>query len=193
MDCAKTGQLICKLRKEKDLTQKQVADALGVGNKAVSKWECGLGCPDASLWPELSVILGADIVQILEGEISLNKPDTGNVDKAKFYVCPHCNNVLLSTGTASIFCCGRKVEKLTSFDGGPKIDVEIMDGEYYIKINHPMTRESYVLFAAYVKWDKVFLNRLYPEQEAAVRVPYMPGGKLYVYYSDSGLGVYKIK
>jgi transcriptional regulator with XRE-family HTH domain len=46
MDCVKIGKLIAKLRKEKKLTQKNVADALGVQNKTVSKWECGLGCPD---------------------------------------------------------------------------------------------------------------------------------------------------
>ncbi|HCR83676.1 MAG TPA: XRE family transcriptional regulator, partial [Lachnospiraceae bacterium] len=54
MDCVKIGKLIAKLRKEKNLTQRNIADALGIQNKTVSKWECGLGCPDLSLWPELS-------------------------------------------------------------------------------------------------------------------------------------------
>ena len=61
MDCVKTGRLIAKLRKEKGLTQKNVADALGISNKTISKWETGLGCPDLSLWPDLSTILGAEI------------------------------------------------------------------------------------------------------------------------------------
>ena len=60
MDCVKIGNLIAKLRKEKKLTQRNIADALGIQNKTVSKWECGLGCPDLSLWPELSTILGVD-------------------------------------------------------------------------------------------------------------------------------------
>ena len=42
MDCVKIGNLIAKLRKEKKLTQKNVADALGIQNKTVSKWECGV-------------------------------------------------------------------------------------------------------------------------------------------------------
>lgn len=54
MDCVKIGNLIAKLRKEKKLTQRNIADALGIQNKTVSKWECGLGCPDLSLWPEQS-------------------------------------------------------------------------------------------------------------------------------------------
>lgn len=42
--------------RKKKLTQRNIADALGIQNKTVSKWECGLGCPDLSLWPELSTI-----------------------------------------------------------------------------------------------------------------------------------------
>ncbi len=41
MDCAKVGQLILQLRREKGLTQRQLADTLGISNKTVSKWECG--------------------------------------------------------------------------------------------------------------------------------------------------------
>lgn len=61
LDCAKVGKLILQLRKEKGLTQKNVAEALNISNKTISKWETGMGCPDASLWSELSGILGADI------------------------------------------------------------------------------------------------------------------------------------
>ena len=50
MDCTKVGKLIAHLRKEKGMTQKNLADAIGVLNKTVSKWECGLGCPDLSYW-----------------------------------------------------------------------------------------------------------------------------------------------
>ena len=49
MDKERTGQLITELRKEKGLTQKQLADALNVTDKAVSKWERGLSFPDISM------------------------------------------------------------------------------------------------------------------------------------------------
>ena len=46
MDNTKVGQLILQLRKEKGLTQQQLADRLNISNKAISKWECGHGAPD---------------------------------------------------------------------------------------------------------------------------------------------------
>ena len=54
MDLSKTGKLISELRKEKGLTQKAVAEKLGVCPKTVSKWETGHGFPDISLISELS-------------------------------------------------------------------------------------------------------------------------------------------
>lgn len=194
MDCAKIGRLIAQLRKEKGLTQQNIADALNISNKTVSKWECGLGCPDVALWPELSVIFGADMAQMMEGEITLNRPDGGNIDKIRFYVCPACQNVLVSTGASSIFCCGRKLEQLTPKldENTPHITVEIIDVDYFITIDHEMIRTHYILFAAYVKSDKVFLTRLYPEQSATVRIPYISGGKLYLYCVRHGLTVCSI-
>lgn len=191
MDCAKIGRLISKLRKEKGLTQKNIADALGISNKTVSKWETGLGCPDLSLWPDLSVILGAEITQLMEGEITPNKPDSGNISNIRFYVCPSCGNILVSTGSASIFCCGRKLEHLEiSAEEAPEIKREEIDMDYYITVNHEMTKEHYISFAAYVKSDRIYLNRLYPEQSPSFRIPLTRGGKLYVYCVNHGLFVY---
>ena len=85
MDCVKIGNLISKIRKEKKLTQKQIADALGIQSKTVSKWECGLGCPDLSLWSDLSTILCVDMKQLMEGEIVVKKADIDNADKVKFF------------------------------------------------------------------------------------------------------------
>jgi transcriptional regulator with XRE-family HTH domain len=192
MDCVKIGKLIFKLRKEKNLTQKNIADALGIQSKTVSKWECGLGCPDLSLWPDLSAILGVDMKQMMEGEIIPNKPDSGNIEKVRFYVCPSCGNILVSTGSASIFCCGRQLEYLLPSDASsaPKITVEEMDTDYYATLDHPMTKEHYISFVAAVKNDRVFLNRLYPEQNPTCRIPITIGGKLYVYCIKHGLSVY---
>ena len=67
MDKEKTGQLIAQLRKEKGLTQKQLADALNVTDKAVSKWERGLSFPDISMLEPISEILDISIMEILAG------------------------------------------------------------------------------------------------------------------------------
>ena len=68
MDKEKTGQLITELRKEKGLTQKQLADALNVTDKAVSKWERGLSFPDISMLEPISELLGVSIMELLAGE-----------------------------------------------------------------------------------------------------------------------------
>ena len=192
MDCEKVGKLIQQLRGERGLTQKNVADALGISNKTVSKWECGLGCPDLNLWPELSVILGVDMAQLREGEIVQNRPDSGNISRIRFYVCPVCGNVLFSTGSATIHCCGRRLEPLKAkTEDLPAITVEEMDTDFYVTFDHPMEKGHYLVFAAYVKSDRVTLLRLYPEQDAAVRFPVQRGGKLYIYCSQDGLMAYK--
>ena len=188
MDCEKTGGLIAQLRRERGLTQREIADALGISNKTVSKWECGLGCPDLALWPELSVVLGADMAQLMEGEITRNRPDSGNISRLRFYVCPLCGNVLFSTGNAAIHCCGRRLEPEKALSEGlPPITVEEMDTDYYVTFDHPMEKGHYLMFAAYVKSDRVTLHRLYPEQEGAVRFPIQRGGKLYAYCNQHGL------
>ena len=68
MDCKKTGELIKKLRIEKKMTQKDLAEKLNITDRAISKWERGLGAPDISLLKEISEILGVSINEILVGE-----------------------------------------------------------------------------------------------------------------------------
>ncbi len=62
-----TGRIIAKLRKQAGFTQQSLADALCVTDKAVSKWERGISCPDISLLPKLSILLDADIEALLSG------------------------------------------------------------------------------------------------------------------------------
>lgn len=73
MDCIRIGALLASLRREKGMTQRAVASLLGVSDKAVSKWECGMGCPDLSLLPDLSRIFGVNIGDILSGELPSNE------------------------------------------------------------------------------------------------------------------------
>lgn len=68
MDKERTGQLITELRKEKGLTQKQLADALNVTDKAVSKWERGQSFPDISMLEPIAEVLDISIMEILAGE-----------------------------------------------------------------------------------------------------------------------------
>ena len=63
-----TGLLIAKLRKEKGMTQKQLADILHVSDKAVSRWETGLGYPDTSILSKLAKVLNVSVDELLSGE-----------------------------------------------------------------------------------------------------------------------------
>lgn len=62
------GQFLCELRKEKQLTQRQLADQLFLSDKAVSKWERGQSFPDISLLLPLSRILGVTSTELLSGK-----------------------------------------------------------------------------------------------------------------------------
>lgn len=68
MDLEKIGNFIAKCRKEKNLTQNQLAEKLCVTDKAVSKWECGKGLPDISIMMDLCNLLGINIIDLLTGE-----------------------------------------------------------------------------------------------------------------------------
>lgn len=70
MDALKMGKAIAFLRKRYGLTQKDVAEYLGISDKAVSKWERGLGTPDISFLVKLAMIFDTDIESILEGNIA---------------------------------------------------------------------------------------------------------------------------
>ena len=104
MDQSKTGGLIRALRTQKGLTQKVLAEAVGVGDKAVSKWERGLGCPDVSLLPELSRVLGVKLEALLSGELDTNEQERGNMKKLKFYICPDCGNLITAASEAGVSC-----------------------------------------------------------------------------------------
>lgn len=189
MDLSKVGQLIYDLRREKGMTQKQLADQMGLSDKTISKWERGLGCPDVSLLGELSRILGVHIEQILAGDLAPKDPDGGNMKRIQFFVCPQCGNILSATSTAEISCCGRRLEPLTPQEasGAHQPQVEEVDDEYFVTFDHPMTKDHYLSFAAWVAYDRVTLVRLYPEQAAEFRLPMQRRGRLYLYCSQDGL------
>ncbi len=195
MDSSKVGKLILHLRKEQGLTQKNVADALNLSNKTVSKWERGFGCPDVSLLADLSGVLGADLQKMLEGELDPNKPDSGDIKKIRFYVCPTCGNVLTSSSKASISCCGRKLIPLESRAQleNHHMSVEEIDIYDYVSIDHEMKKSHFIRFIAFVGIDIVILKRLYPEQNADMYIPAgQRNGKLYGYCSQHGLWVQSI-
>ena len=189
MDQKKTGALIRMLRQEKGLTQRQVAQALAVDHRAVSKWERGLGCPDVSLLGALAGTLGVSVDQLLLGELTANDKDGGNMKRVKLYVCPVCGNLLTGTSAAEVSCCGRRLEPLVpqKADADHACTVEEIEDDWYVTFSHPMEKDHYIRFAAYVSYDRILLIKLYPEQGGEVRFPRMHGGTLYLCCSQHGL------
>ena len=80
MDQEKIGAFISTLRKEQGMTQQQLADAIGVSNKTISKWECGKGMPELALIVPLCHILQISINEFLSGEHLL---ENGYTEKAE--------------------------------------------------------------------------------------------------------------
>lgn len=68
MDQIKTGKFIAQLRKEQSLTQAQLAEQLGITDRAVSKWERGKSLPDVAIMPQLCEIFNININELLSGE-----------------------------------------------------------------------------------------------------------------------------
>ena len=189
MDYNKVGRLIYDLRKEKGMTQKELAELLNLSDRTVSKWERGNGCPDVSLLGELSNVLGVPVDQLLTGELEANTADGGNMKRIKFYVCPVCGNVISSTGMAEISCCGRKLNALKArpADLSHSVSAKAVEGDYYITLEHDMEKQHYITFMAYAVYDRVLLMKLYPEQAAQVRFPRSGHGVLYICCNSHGL------
>lgn len=73
MEQERIGKFILKCRSEKKLTQQELADKIGVTNKAISKWENGRGMPDYSIFNELCNALDITVVELLNGEKNSNE------------------------------------------------------------------------------------------------------------------------
>ena len=95
MNNIKTGTLIRELRKEKGLTQNDLAHQLHVTDRAVSKWERGLCAPDISLLESLAKILGVSIVELIEGEHTTQEENSNEIETATKSVIDYSQNEIL--------------------------------------------------------------------------------------------------
>ncbi|MCF2596528.1 helix-turn-helix domain-containing protein [Pseudoflavonifractor phocaeensis] len=189
MDQQKTGSLIRALRTERHMTQKDLAETLGVTDQAVSKWERGLGCPDVSLLPMLAQALGIPMEGLLAGELEEREPDGGSMRQLKFYVCPQCGNLMTATGPACLSCCGRKLEALAfqKPDEDHRLTVEQVEDDWYLTAPHPMEKDHHLSFAALVSGDQVTVVKRWPEWDFQVRLPRRGHGMLFWYCTRHGL------
>ena len=189
MDQEKVGRIIKTLRKDKGMTQLELSRLLNVTDRAVSKWERGLGCPDVSLLTKLSEVFSVDIGSIIDGDMDENEKRSGNMKKTKFYVCPICGNIITASENTNVSCCGRKLEGLEEKKNlDEEMKIERVDGtELYISSSHPMTKDDYISFFSYVTSDSLLLKKLYPEWGVEIRFPWLGHGKIMWYSEKEGL------
>ncbi len=194
MNTVKTGALITALRKERNMTQRMLAEKLHVSEQAVSKWERGVGAPDISLIGSLAKQLGVSPREILTGEMTSNEEDSGNMKRVKLYVCTECGNIVTSTGKLELTCCGKVLEDLAPIEEDQEhtLKIEEMDGGLYLSIAHEMSKEHYISFIAYTTSDKLVINKLYPEQSAELLIYRMGHGIIYYYCTRHGLFSHRI-
>ena len=187
MDYTKTGQLIRRLRLEMGLTQGQLAERLHICSKTISKWECGHGFPEVSMFPALSESLNVDFSVLFSGEIAQKGQDSGNLRRLQFYVCPECGNVITSTSSMSVACCGKKLHPLLAQQGREDLRVTLIEREFFVASDHEMSRDHYISFIALCSSDHLLLRKLYPEWDIQLQLPYIPGAVLYWHCSKHGL------
>ena len=184
-----TGNTIRQLREDRRMTQADLAEKLGVSSKTVSKWETARGLPDITLLQPLAQALGISVIELMNGEHITNRNISANLRRCKFYVCPICGNILYSTGNAVVSCCGVTLPSLEAEDADDDhtVTVENVEDEHFITVHHPMTKEHFISFVAYVTCDRVQFVKLYPEGEAQTRLQMRGLGTLYYYCNRHGL------
>lgn len=184
-----TAKTIKRLREGRGLTQSQLAEIIGVSDKAVSKWETSKGLPDISLVEPLSSALGVSVMELMSGDTVINKNTSSNLLRSKLYVCPVCGNVIHSMGEAVISCCGiiLPVLEADELDSEHTVTTEPVEDEKFITVHHSMTKEHYISFIAYATSDTVRMVKLYPEGNAETRMQFRGRGYLYIFCNRHGL------
>jgi len=189
MDQLKIGALIRRNRLHRGLTQRQLAQRLQVSDQAVSKWERGLGAPDVSLLSQLSEVLEVNLEALLAGTQPSNPAVSGNMKKARLFVCPECGNLLWSLEEAQMSCCGRKLSALMpqKEDGDHALRLEAVEQEWFLTTDHPMSREHHIGFVAFLDAQTLILRKRYAEWGLDTRLPRLGHGTLFWYCSRHGL------
>ena len=184
-----TGAVIKELREKYHLTQAQLAQKLSVSDKTVSKWETAKGYPDISLLESIAKVFSISIAELISGNAVSNVNVSANVLRSKFYVCPLCGNVIHSMGEAVIQCHGIMLKpcQAEETDESHMVFIERMEDEYYIRVEHDMTKQHYISFVAGVSSDKIQMVKLYPEGNAEARIKINGVRKILFYCNKDGL------
>ena len=184
-----TGTVIKQLREKNKMTQLQLAEKLGVSDKTVSKWETAKGYPDITLLEPITEAFKISVTELISGNTIHNENISANMLRSKFYVCPVCGNVIHSMGEAAIHCHGIQ---LTPLEAEPADEhhmavIERIEDEYYVRIDHSMTKGHYISFVAAASSDDIQIVKLYPEGSAEARFKIRGVRRILFYCNRDGL------
>ena len=184
-----TGAVIRELREKYHLTQAELADKLNVSDKAISKWETAKGYPDITLLEPIAKIFGISVTELISGNAIRNVNVSANMMRSKFYVCPVCGNILHSMGEAVIQCHGIVLTPCQEEETDEKhmIFIERVEDEYYIRVEHDMTKQHYISFIAALSAEKLQMIKLYPEGNAEARIKINGVKKIMFYCNRDGM------
>ena len=189
-----TGTIIKNLREKHQLTQAELAAKLNLSDKTISKWETGKGYPDISLLEPLAKVFDVSVTELISGYSVANVNVSSNMLRSKFYVCPVCGNIIHSMGEAVIHCHGVLLTpcQAEETDENHIIFIERVEDEYYIRIDHDMTKQHYISFVAALSSDHIQMIKLYPEGNAETRVKIRGVKKILFYCNRDGLFSLKV-
>lgn len=184
-----TGAAIKELREKNKMTQAQLAEMLGVSDKTVSKWETGKGYPDITLLEPIADAFKISVPELISGNQILNTNVSANMLRSKFYICPVCGNVIHTMGESVIHCHGVQLmpEEAEPTDERHMIFIERIEDEYFVRIDHEMTKKHYISFVAGVSTDGCQMVKLYPEGKAEARLKINGIRRIYFYCNRDGL------
>ena len=186
------GELIKRLREKNGMTQSDLAGKIGVSDKTISKWETGRGLPDITLTAPLAQALGLSLGELFAGEQVINGNRSSNMKRSCLYVCPICGNIIQSTGAVSVSCCGISLpslesEKSEAADEVHRINIQMVEDEFFVTTDHPMTKDHHLDFIQYRTMDRVETVKLYPEGSPQCRFFKRGHGEILIHCNHHGL------
>lgn len=184
-----TGAVIKKLREKNHMTQSELAERLCVSDKTISKWETAKGYPDISLLEPIARNFGISITELISGNAVSNVNVSANMLRSKFYICPVCGNIIHTMGEAVINCHGVLLtpSQAEETDENHKIFIERVEDEYYVRMEHDMSKKHYISFVAALSSDKIQMLKLYPEGNPEARFKMNGVKKICFYCNRDGL------
>ena len=137
----------------------------------------------------IAKVFGISVTELISGNAVSNVNVSANMLRSLFYVCPICGNIFHSMGEAVVQCHGIVLTPCHAEETDERhvIFIERVEDEYYVCIDHEMTKQHYISFIAALSSDKLQMIKLYPEGNAEVRFKINGVKRILFYCNQDGL------